>query len=84
MEHGNDVSDLGLGRAGTLSDTIHDTEDKLQFSARAEIFGKLIADKSLRLPLAIGRVGDWGTGKSFFMNFLKMSGTLMMNLIYLI
>jgi len=60
-----------LGRAGALSDTIYDTEDKLQFSARAKTFAKLIADESLRLPLAIGLFGNWGSGKSFFMNLVK-------------
>ena len=30
-----------------------------------------MADKSLQLPLAIGLFGDWGTGKSFFMNLVK-------------
>ena len=60
-----------LGRAGALSDTIYDTEDKLQFSARAKTFAKLIADESLRLPLAIGLFGNWGSGKSFFMSLVK-------------
>jgi hypothetical protein len=73
---GNDIINLKVksvdfGRAGALSDTIYDSEDKLQFSARANTFAKLIADKSLRLPLAIGLFGNWGSGKSFFMNLVK-------------
>lgn len=66
-----EVEPVDLGRAGALSDTIYDSEDKLQFSARANTFAKLIADESLRLPLAIGLFGNWGSGKSFFMNLVK-------------
>lgn len=67
----HDIDDQNWGRHGALSDTIHDTEDKLKFGTRASSFAKLITDENLKLPLAIGLFGNWGVGKSFFMNLMK-------------
>lgn len=68
-----EISDITLlsQRVGTLSDTINPSDDKLDFASRALTFSKLIADRDLRLPLAIGLFGDWGAGKSFFMELIK-------------
>jgi hypothetical protein len=53
----------GLGRADTVS-------DYLGVEALAGRLADLISLKETRLPLAIGLFGDWGCGKSHFMNLI--------------
>ena len=45
-------------------------EDKLDILHEVDAFKQLILSKRLTPPLSIGLVGNWGTGKSFFMNKL--------------
>jgi KAP family P-loop domain len=53
----------GLGRADTVS-------DYLGVEGLAGRLADLISLKETRLPLAIGLFGDWGCGKSHFMNLI--------------
>ncbi|HZM76993.1 MAG TPA: P-loop NTPase fold protein [Candidatus Limnocylindrales bacterium] len=48
-----------------------DVADELEFGRAADAFAELIASRELSPPLAIGLFGDWGAGKSFFMNLVK-------------
>jgi hypothetical protein len=48
-----------------------DTEDQLQFTNDINSFATVISLKSVRPPLAIGLFGNWGSGKSFFMQKLS-------------
>ncbi len=48
-----------------------DTKDCLNVEWQANIFAKVIASKSLTPPLAIGLFGDWGSGKSYFMDLMQ-------------
>ncbi len=55
-------------------------KDKLGVESDAIAFARLIADKNTIPPLSIGLLGDWGSGKSFFMNLIeqhvdKLKGT---------
>jgi peptidoglycan hydrolase-like protein with peptidoglycan-binding domain len=46
------------------------TDDKLQFTADVESLATVVSLKSVVPPLAIGLFGNWGSGKSFFMDKL--------------
>lgn len=52
------------------SDRIGDT-DLLDITPDVHAIASLIASHSLKPPLAIGLFGDWGSGKTFFMNQLR-------------
>ena len=45
-------------------------EDSLEVTDWADQLGELIALRETRLPLAIGLFGNWGSGKSHFMNLI--------------
>ena len=47
-----------------------EVEDRLYVKESAERLGELIALRETRLPLAIGLFGNWGSGKSYFMNLM--------------
>jgi len=49
------------------------TPDQLDFDSDIEALSTIIALKELVPPLAIGLFGNWGTGKSFFMEKLQAS-----------
>lgn len=46
-------------------------QDHIGIGAEVDAFAYLIAAKSLQPPMAIGLFGDWGSGKSFFMESLR-------------
>jgi len=52
-------------------DTDGDTiEDSLNFDAQAETFARLFTAHEVRPPLSLGLFGNWGSGKSYFMDLL--------------
>ncbi|MDX1961281.1 MAG: P-loop NTPase fold protein [Leptospiraceae bacterium] len=46
-------------------------EDRLGITGSVEAFARLISSRSVQPPLSIGLFGNWGAGKSFFINKLK-------------
>ena len=46
-------------------------DDQLGINNEVTPLARLLANKKTKLPLSIGLFGDWGSGKSFFMNKLK-------------
>ena len=46
-------------------------QDLIGIGAEVDAFAYLIAAKALQPPMAIGLFGDWGSGKSFFMEALR-------------
>ncbi len=62
----------GPRRAGYALET-DQGDDKLGVEAEASAFARLILDKDVHPPLSIGLLGDWGSGKSFFIEQIKKS-----------
>ena len=52
--------------AGYRCESVHGP-DRLGIDGEAEAFARLIMDARVRPPLSVGLLGDWGSGKSFFM-----------------
>lgn len=50
---------------------IHTERDLIGIGSEVDAFAYLIAAKTLQPPMAIGLFGDWGSGKSFFMESLR-------------
>ncbi|MEO7047934.1 MAG: P-loop NTPase fold protein, partial [Ferruginibacter sp.] len=48
-----------------------DIKDELDFESDVNALASVIAYKEVKPPLAIGLFGNWGSGKSFFMNKLQ-------------
>lgn len=48
----------------------NNSDDRLGITNAVEAFARLISSKSVHPPLSIGLFGNWGAGKSFFMNKL--------------
>jgi hypothetical protein len=61
---------LRFAVSGFSADT-RTERDLIGIGAEVDAFAYLIAAKSLQPPLAIGLFGDWGAGKSFFMEALR-------------
>ena len=57
-------------RAGYRPETVDD-RDKLGVEEEAEALARLVADEKVKPPLCVGLLGDWGAGKSFFMQLMK-------------
>ena len=53
------------------ADRVSDGSDLIGIAGEVEAFAYLLASKALTPPLAIGLFGDWGSGKSFFMNAVR-------------
>jgi len=69
------VSDHVPGPAGYTTEFCavggeHTVPDHLGVEGKAHRLAELIALKETKLPLAVGLFGDWGTGKSHFMNLM--------------
>jgi hypothetical protein len=63
-------SNLALAVSGFNADT-RSNQDLVGIGTEVDAFSYLIASKDLKPPLAIGLFGDWGSGKSYFMQSLK-------------
>jgi len=61
---------LRLAVSGFSAD-VRTERDLIGIGAEVDAFAYLIASKALKPPLAIGLFGDWGSGKSFFMESLR-------------
>lgn len=57
---------------GYASDTIDVTRDDLDIREDVQTLTAVMLAKEVVPPLAIGLFGDWGTGKSFFMQSMKI------------
>lgn len=57
-------------RAGYAVET-DEGDDHLGVGPEAAAFARLILDKDVKPPLSIGLLGDWGSGKSFFIEQIK-------------
>lgn len=64
----------------TLTQTLHYAKpnydsttgkDELNITNDVNVFGSILALKELKPPFAVALFGNWGSGKSFFMNKLK-------------
>ncbi len=69
---GNDAIQ-GMGRDGTYKPSEHDS---LDLKEQAKIFSSLMVAENIKPPFAIGLLGDWGVGKSFFMRLMQENVTL--------
>lgn len=56
--------------AGFANDVAKGT-DLLGMEEQAESFAQLLTSQKVKMPLAIGLFGNWGCGKSFFMNLIE-------------
>lgn len=57
---------IGARRAFQLS-----KQDSLNVEAQAKIFATLLVAEYVRPPLALGLLGEWGVGKTFFMRLMQ-------------
>ncbi|MCP3690257.1 MAG: hypothetical protein GY784_17785 [Gammaproteobacteria bacterium] len=51
--------------------TMNLSQDLVDIRAEVDAFAYLLASRGLKPPLAVGLFGDWGSGKSFFMDSVK-------------
>src|SRR6185369_532640 len=65
----SDRSDVFI--PGYASDVIDIREDPLEIQEDVKTLVAVMLAKEVNPPLAIGLFGDWGTGKSFFMQSMK-------------
>jgi hypothetical protein len=59
-------------QAGFIADT-QASEDQLGIATEAEALARLALDMNVSLPLSIGLLGDWGSGKSFFLERMQQA-----------
>jgi uncharacterized protein YoxC len=53
------------------SDKATTSDDLVDIRAEVDAFAYLLASRSLKPPLAVGLFGDWGSGKTFFMESVR-------------
>lgn len=58
----------GVSLLTGYSSDLPEGEDKLDIAPEVDALASLVASKVITPPLSIGLFGDWGSGKSFFMN----------------
>jgi hypothetical protein len=56
---------------GDLSGYRPSQYDSLDMKVQAEVFATLLVAKDAELPFALGLLGDWGVGKTFFMRLMQ-------------
>jgi hypothetical protein len=56
--------------AGYAADSPYERDDLLGIKRDVNAIATILAARSVPLPLSLGLFGDWGTGKTFFMNRL--------------
>ncbi len=56
---------------GNLSEFQPSKHDSLDSAAQAKIFATLMVSADVRPPFALGLLGDWGVGKTFFMRLMQ-------------
>jgi hypothetical protein len=61
---------LQMAVSGFSADT-RAQQDLVGIGAEVDAFAYLISARALRPPLAVGLFGDWGSGKTYFMQSLK-------------
>jgi hypothetical protein len=62
---------IAAGLAGFRSDGVSDQKDLLDIKHDVEALCSVIAARDVEPPLSIGLFGDWGSGKSFFIEEMK-------------
>lgn len=62
------VNDLRRGYTNDGINAANPEADKLNVNAQARLFAELIMNPQVKPPLSIGLFGNWGSGKSFFMD----------------
>ena len=65
-----------IHRAITWSDSVSETgieaeDDKLDITGEVQAMARTLASEHAQTPLTIGVFGDWGSGKSFFLELLE-------------
>lgn len=78
VEEIDEREEIGVARA--LNDTVERVEDLLDVDEEAKAFARLIASNSFQPPLAIGVFGQWGSGKTFFMERIESELTTLRKL----
>lgn len=68
----------GLYIAGFQSDTIDASRDYLDIREDVETLTAVMLAREVKPPLAIGLFGDWGSGKSFFMQAMRQASKRLM------
>jgi hypothetical protein len=58
-------------RSGHSTEAVEGQRDRLGVARQAEAFARLVLDRSVEPPLSIALLGDWGSGKSFFMKEIR-------------
>lgn len=57
--------------AGYVSDAVGETPDLLGIEHEVDTIARVLASSDVAPPLSLGLFGDWGSGKSFFMEKLQ-------------